>query len=707
MHTPRSGPLVRIVAVALATVALIGGSLGAPAVAETVPSGEPAIGAVTGRITDPNANPVEDATVAVFAWRASDNSWADSETTHVRTVADGTFAVTSLEPGRYTVRAESGSGGGYLSTWLGDVPFREQAESFEVDADHRLVERSIQLRAAGSISGVVTSSGGIALAGARVTIRSHSGSFGGERTTGTNGRFSFGGLYPGDYTAYVKPPFGTGLVGNWWNATGFEDEATAIPVTFGTVVDDVNIELAPGSSISGRLIAADSKPLGEIYVGAWQEKRDGSWTWVKGGSMDAGGNFGIYGLRAGRYRVRFVPSLNSPYAHQWWERSAIEDEAKSVEIAAGEAAQVGDMRLLRRVINGGSNVFTGVQPVVGQRLMAVYYLDSSLTAVRTYKWYADGVEIRGASENSYVVRAEDLGARISARQSFSGPDLVPMTYDHGETLPVKKGHFEALYSPSVRSEGGTLFSLPVLSAAGAENNWSPEPTSLSYQWQRDGRDLEGESSARHQVTPADFGSELSVRMRIDRPGYESAEAVATAGMTCYPESAVGDPVVSGVRAVGSTISVSGGPAATKMSVSYQWRVGVKALPGQTSARITLTKDLVGKRVVPVVIGRLPGCGTISRALPGEAPMTALAPTPHIKGIARVGATLRVARGTWTRGTSFRYRWMANGEPLTGATKATLKLGKSLKGKTITVAVTGRRAAFETVTRISPSTRRVR
>lgn len=700
MQLPGHGLLGRVVLVTLTMVALLAGSL-TPAAADTAP----VTGSLTGTVILPAGDPASGASITIYAWRNVDSSWDDSSTAHTVAAEDGTYEVTGLGPGRYTAEVYAGFGRHYLVTWLGGHPYKEQAESFEIDADHQVVERSIQLLEAGSISGFVTSSGGVTLAGAKVTIVSDDGSFG-YCTTDANGRFSLGGLYPGDYTVYVEPPSGSGLLATWWNATRFESEATKLPLTFGTVVDDVNVELPIGSSISGRLIASDSGSLGQFYVWAWQEKRDGSWTEVEFAETAADGSFKISRLFAGRYRLEFGPFEDSSYAYQWWDRSAAEDGAKSVQIDTGEAAQIGDVSLLWRVIGDGANVLTGVRPVVGQTLSVWYSLRSPQTAVRTYKWYADGVEIEGASENSYVVRAEDLDARISAREFFTGPDVAPKTVDHGETLPVKKGHFESVYPPAVHSAGVASSGSPVLSAAEAENDWSPAPTSVSYQWQRDGRDLAGENSARHEVTSADFGSELSVRIRAERPGFEPAEAVATAGMTCYPDSAVGGLVVSGVRAVGSTLTVSGGPAATKMSVSYQWRVGVTALPGQTGESITLTKDLVGKQVRAVVTGRLTGCSTITRAQRGELPMTAMASIPRITGSARVGATLKVKRGTWTRDTAFRYRWFANGKAISGATKSTLRLGKSLKGKTIAVAVTGRRISFETVTKLSPSTRRV-
>ena len=62
--------------------------------------------------------------------------------------------------------------------------------------------------------------------------------------------------------------------------------------------------------------------------------------------------------------------------------------------------------------------------------------------------------------------------------------------------------------------------------------------------------------------------------------------------------------------------------------------------------------------------------------------------PHVLGKARVGKRLRVGVGHWTAGTRITVRWLANGKPIKGATGTSLKLTKKLKGKRVSVRVTG-------------------
>jgi hypothetical protein len=73
---------------------------------------------------------------------------------------------------------------------------------------------------------------------------------------------------------------------------------------------------------------------------------------------------------------------------------------------------------------------------------------------------------------------------------------------------------------------------------------------------------------------------------------------------------------------------------------------------------------------------------------------------------RVGSTLRASTGTWTPTPSFSYRWYADNQPISGATKSTYALTGADYGKTITVSVRTYRAGYGTALRRSAATRAV-
>jgi hypothetical protein len=343
----------------------------------------------------------------------------------------------------------------------------------------------------------------------------------------------------------------------------------------------------------------------------------------------------------------------------------------------------------------GNQVPVGV-PVVGETLQALVMVDSGVTPLRTYQWFRDGAPIEGATDSSYVVDVADLGARLSAQAVLSGPSLLSQTVTLDETEPVQLGTFTR--TGDLRLEGTPSGVGSILSVSGAE--WSPQPSDVHYQWRRAGQDISGKTSSTYTTASADLGTQLSVAITVSRPGFVPAQEVLAAGVPCYDDSVLPTPTVQGILAVGSTLYVVAGPTPPELVLGYEWQADGVPLAGETTSALTLAPTLIGKRVTATVTGSLPGCATITHGVEGTPPRTALAPTPTIIGTARVRATLKVKRGTWTPDTRFSYRWYANGKAISRATRSSLKLGKSLRGKRITVRVTGMKAGYATVTRTS-------
>jgi hypothetical protein len=81
--------------------------------------------------------------------------------------------------------------------------------------------------------------------------------------------------------------------------------------------------------------------------------------------------------------------------------------------------------------------------------------------------------------------------------------------------------------------------------------------------------------------------------------------------------------------------------------------------------------------------------------------------PTITGSAKVGRTLRAKHHHWTSGTTFSYRWYADGTRLKHETSRKLTLTKARRGSRITVEVTGSKPGYPTVSRTSARTKKVR
>ena len=82
-------------------------------------------------------------------------------------------------------------------------------------------------------------------------------------------------------------------------------------------------------------------------------------------------------------------------------------------------------------------------------------------------------------------------------------------------------------------------------------------------------------------------------------------------------------------------------------------------------------------------------------------------TPTISGTAKVGAKLTAKPGTWKPApVTLTYRWKANGTTISRATATTFTVPAALKGKTITVTVTGSRPGYTTISKTSKATTKV-
>ena len=78
--------------------------------------------------------------------------------------------------------------------------------------------------------------------------------------------------------------------------------------------------------------------------------------------------------------------------------------------------------------------------------------------------------------------------------------------------------------------------------------------------------------------------------------------------------------------------------------------------------------------------------------------------PVISGVAKVGSVLSSTRGGWTPGTpTVTYQWNADGQPIANAVGSTLKLGKALVGRQITVTTTATTAGYNPVKATSDPT----
>ena len=206
-----------------------------------------------------------------------------------------------------------------------------------------------------SIEGVVTNSlTGAPVPRAHVHLQAESQY---SAITGTDGRFSIGGIAPGSYWAAAE-------------RVGFA-RAINIALKAGDSKSDVEIKLVPTGAISGRVTDADGEPVQGASVAA-QGANSGEYS-----ETDEKGQFRIGGLAPGKYRV----SASSPggmmggrpeirtdgtaeihYASTYYPSVLTQKEAGTVPVQPGAEAAGVEIRLVSVPFVRVSGKVVGLQP---------------------------------------------------------------------------------------------------------------------------------------------------------------------------------------------------------------------------------------------------------------------------------------------------------------------------------------------------------
>ncbi|TNM43293.1 hypothetical protein FHP29_06260 [Nocardioides albidus] len=332
----------------------------------------------------------------------------------------------------------------------------------------------------------------------------------------------------------------------------------------------------------------------------------------------------------------------------------------------------------------------------------------SPSATFSYQWLRAGAPISGATTATYVPVVEDLGKALTVRVTGSRQGYVTTAKTSAATAAVAAGGFTTAPVPTITGTakvGTTLTAIP--------GTWSPS-AAFAYQWLRAGVAIQGATTQQYQVTAADAGKALAVRVTGTRTGYvptsrtsATTPAAADGAFTDVPV-----PTITGTTAVGATLTADAGvwtPAAT--TTTYQWlRSGVE-IPGATGPTYRLTPADAGRQITVRVRGERSGYAPDAAT---SAPTAAISQAtftttsqPKIKGRATVGAKLRAVLGVWSpQPATTTYQWYRNGKAIKGATKAKYKTKAADRRKRITVVVTRSLAGYATVTVRSAATKRI-
>lgn len=202
------------------------------------------------------------------------------------TLDDGSYVISGLPAGDYFVVATGA--GDYIGQYFGGSPClgwcsRPSGTPVNVAQEQTAADVDIVLTKGGAIAGVAAAEDGTPIASAQVTVLDVSGHTVGTAFTDALGHYRVGGLLNGDYyvrfahaIAWINGSGGSGGSGVVYGGAPCLGPgcdltfATAVEVTQGQIVDDINITMAVGGSIAGTLRdRATGRGLGNQVVEAY------------------------------------------------------------------------------------------------------------------------------------------------------------------------------------------------------------------------------------------------------------------------------------------------------------------------------------------------------------------------------------------------------------------------------------------------------
>lgn len=464
-------------------------------------------GSITGTVTNPAGNRVDNLWVSAWWWDPDASEWSHAGSA---LTAVGDYTLDELTPGRYRVGFEPDT---LQPEFWRDASSLETARDVVVVAGQETTGIDASLAAGQTLFGTVTRAGDAApLPG--VDVLAHWWNPVAKRwdpratgTTGADGTYLLRGLAPGDYRIELTPD--TPYVGEFWPDAASLETATTVTVDDASVWDvDVELSTVPFPEVDN--LTAPTV-LGTPQVGQRLTASPGSWS--PGTDLVLG-----YQWMVGDVPVTGATSATfAPPASAIGRTVRVEVSAALPGHTTGSATSSPSAAVIPAVVATSAPPTLSAVPRVGAAVSATTGTWEPADAVLSYQWLLDGQPVPGASGASYVPVPGDRGRALSVRVTGTKAPWDPSTATSAAAT-VGAGVLRAAARPQVIGKPRAKAVLRV-----STGRWAPSPTKVTIQWYAGAKAIRKATTARLRLTGATLRQVrrkvISVRVSVAAPGY--------------------------------------------------------------------------------------------------------------------------------------------------------------------------------------------
>jgi protocatechuate 3,4-dioxygenase beta subunit len=371
-------------------------------------------GAITGRVTDAEGNPLQG--VCVDAWDSG--GWAGG-----CTGADGMYRTTGLPAGDATLQFYD-EAGPFLSQYYNNADSWDTATAVPVTVGGTVGGINATLTRGATITGTVTDvTTGAPLDGVCVTAQIDTANAYAYGCTDAQGRYETTGLPSGPAKVSFYDSTRRGYLTTYYNQAATYSQATVVPVTVGDPTTGIDVQMRLGGSVSGRVTDGSGSGI-QTCVSAYVPGQTYSYT---GGCSDATGAYRIVGLTSGTYQIEF--SNAGDYAGLWYHDQANQATAAAVSVTVGQ-----DTPGIDQTLPVGASI-SGVVTEQGTGAPVVTSVDlrdpADLLVASTQSGPDGSYAFHGVSAGSYLVVFPGGGKYVTAyfdgKATSSAADVITLT----------------------------------------------------------------------------------------------------------------------------------------------------------------------------------------------------------------------------------------------------------------------------------------